>query len=510
MAHRMGTRGRLRGCRTVERHEPHDDERHHDAANAAPGDAREGEHGEAQAAEDERQERETIYAASGALDRDFVDEVRQDIERADAAALRELIEPLHDSETGDVLEALDEDERNRFVELLGEEFDFTALREVDDGVREQIVDNLEPAQIAEGLSEIASDDAVFILEDMEVEDRDEILAALPFTERIRLRRALDYPEESAGRRMQTEFVAVPPFWSVGQTIDYLREDERLPEDFNQVFVIDPSFRLLGMVRLDQLLRRHRGVSIEEITDEAAHPIPAETDQEEAARIIEQYDLLSAPVVDENGRLVGILTIDDVVDVIREEAEEDILRLAGVGDEELSDSVLDTARSRFVWLLINLGTAVLASVIIGLFDATIQQMVALAVLMPIVASMGGNAATQTMTVAVRALATREIDIYNARRIITRETAVGLLNGVMFALVTGALAWAWFASPGLGVVIALAMIINMVSAALAGIFVPLVLDRFGADPAIASSVFVTTVTDVVGFFAFLGLAGLWFGL
>ena len=458
----------------------------------------------------EAPERDTIYAPSGALERDFVDEVRADIERADSEALRELIEPLHESETGDVLEALDEDERNRFVSLLGDEFDFTTLREVDDAVREQIVEALDPAQIAEGLHDIDSDDAVFILEDLEEDEQAEILSKLSFAERIRLRRALDYPEESAGRRMQTEFVAVPPFWSVGQTIDYLREDDRLPEEFNQLFVIDPSFRLLGTVRLDLILRRQRTTPIEEMIEDAAHPIPATMDQEEAARIIEQYDLLSAPVVDENGRLVGVLTIDDVVDVIREEAEEDILRLAGVGDEELSDSVMATARSRFVWLLINLGTAVVASLIIGLFDATIQEMVALAVLMPIVASMGGNAATQTMTVAVRALATREIDIYNARRIITRETAVGLLNGIVFAIVTGALAWAWFASPGLGAVIAMAMVINMVSAALAGIFVPLVLDRLGADPAIASSVFVTTVTDVVGFFAFLGLAGWWFGL
>ena len=458
----------------------------------------------------EAAERETIYAPSGALERDFVDEVREDIVAGDGAALRELIEPLHESETGDVLEALGEDERTRFVELMGTDFDFTALREVDEAVREQIVDGLEPGRLAEGLQDIDSDDAVYILEDLDEDERAAILEKLPFTERIRLRRALDYPEESAGRRMQTEFVAVPPFWSVGQTIDYLREDERLPETFNQVFVIDPSFRLLGSVSLDQLLRTHRPVLIEDLFEDAPHPIAAELDQEEAARIIEQYDLLSAPVVDANGRLVGVLTIDDVVDVIREEAEEDILRLGGVGDEELSDSVLDTARSRFVWLLINLGTAVLASVIIGLFDATIQEMVALAVLMPIVASMGGNAATQTMTVAVRALATREIDIYNARRIIIRETAVGLLNGVVFAVVTGLLAFAWFSSPGLGIVIALAMVINMLSAALAGIFVPLVLDRLGADPAIASSVFVTTVTDVVGFFAFLGLAGWWFGL
>ena len=451
-----------------------------------------------------------LYDENGALQRPFVERIRTLIDAGDGAGLQALAEPLHESETADLIEALEPDERPKLVDLLGAEFDFTTLREVDEGVRDQIVETLDTETIAEGLGEIDSDDAVYILEDLDEEAQAEILAKLPFVERVRLRRALEYPEESAGRRMQTEFVAVPPFWSVGQTIDYLRKDERLPEEFNQVFVVDPSFKLLGTVRLDLLLRRARLVPISEITEEAAHDIPAEMDQEEAARVLEQYDLLSAPVVDANKRLVGVLTIDDVVDVIREEAEEDILRLGGVGDEELSDSILETTRSRFIWLLVNLGTAVLASMIIGLFDATINQMVALAILMPIVASMGGNAATQTMTVAVRALATREIDIYNARRIITRETAVGLLNGAMFSVVTGILAWVWFGNPSLGLVIGIAMIINMLSAALAGIFVPLILDRFGADPAIASSVFVTTVTDVVGFFAFLGLAAWWFGL
>ena len=451
-----------------------------------------------------------IYNDNGALERDFVDHIRDAIEASDSAALHALIEDLHETELADVLEALGANMRVRLVELMGSDFDFTSLREVDEAVREQIVENLDTETIAEGLGEIDSDDAVYILEDMGEDEQAEILAKLPFTERVRLRRALDYPEESAGRRMQTEFVAVPPFWTVGQTIDYLREDERLPEDFNQIFVIDPSFKLVGYIKLDQILRAHRPIVIETLTEETPHAIPAEMDQEEAARVMERYDLLSAPVVDTNNRLVGVLTIDDVVDVIREEAEEDILRLAGVGNEELSDSVIDTAKSRFVWLLINLGTAVMASLVIGLFEATIEQMVALAVLMPIVASMGGNAATQTMTVAVRALATKEIDIYNARRIIVRETTVGLLNGVMFSVVTGLLAYVWFGDVSLGVVIGLAMIINMLSAALAGIFMPLILDKFGADPAIASSVFVTTVTDVVGFFAFLGLAAWWFGL
>ena len=387
---------------------------------------------------------------------------------------------------------------------------FQSLTEVDEAIRLDIVDNLPNEQIAQAVQELDSDDAVYILEDLDQEDQDEILAQLPFTERIRLRRSLAYPEESAGRRMQTEFVAVPPFWTVGQTIDYMREDKNLPERFSQIFVIDPTFKLLGAIDLDQVLRTKRTVKVEDIMHETRHAIPATMDQEEAAREFEQYDLLSAAVVDENERLVGVLTIDDVVDVIQQEAEEDLMRMGGVGDEELSDTVMTTSRARLPWLMVNLGTAILASLVIGLFDATIQQMVALAVLMPIVASMGGNAATQTMTVTVRALATKDIDIYNASRIIRREATVGLLNGAFFAVTVGIIAGLWFSDPALGQIIAVAMIINMVAAALAGILIPLVLDRVGADPAIASSVFVTTVTDVVGFFAFLGLASWWLGI
>jgi magnesium transporter len=325
-----------------------------------------------------------------------------------------------------------------------------------------------------------------------------------------LRRALDYPESSAGRRMQTEFVAVPPFWTVGQTIDYMRDEEGLPESFSQIYVIDPTFKLLGSVDLDRILRTKRQAKIETIMRETSHPIPAEMDQEEAAQLFEQYDLLSAAVVDENHRLVGVLTIDDVVDVIHEEADEDIKRLGGVGDEELSDNVASTVRSRFLWLAVNLVTAILASSIIGVFDGSIEKMVALAVLMPIVASMGGNAGTQTMTVTVRALATGDLDIYNAGRIIRREASVGLINGILFAIVMGAIAVVWFHDVQLGVVVGAAMIINLVAAALGGILLPLLLNRFGADPAIASSAFVTTVTDCTGYFSFLGLATWWFML
>jgi len=451
-----------------------------------------------------------FYGEDGAIRASYLAHIGAAIADRDVLTLKTDIGELHQSELGDLIEALQPDQRMTLVNLLGRDFDFAALTEVDDAIREDIVESIPNEQIAEAVQDLDSDDAVYILEDLDQEDQDEILSKLPFTERIRLRRALDYPEETAGRRMQTEFVAVPPFWSVGQTIDYLREDQNLPEDFSQIFVIDPTFKLLGAVDLDKLLRTQRPIKIEEIMHETRHAIPATMDQEEAAREFEQYDLLSAAVVDENDRLVGVLTIDDVVDVIQQEAEEDLLRLGGVGDEELSDSVLDISRSRIPWLIINLATAVLASLVIGLFDATIEQMVALAILMPIVASMGGNAATQTMTVTVRALATKEIDIYNAGRVIRRETVIGLINGLVFAILIGIVAALWFSDANLGGIIAVAMIINMFAAALAGILIPLLLDRFGVDPAVASSVFVTTVTDVVGFFAFLGLAAWWFGI
>jgi magnesium transporter len=451
-----------------------------------------------------------IYDEDGNVRSDFLTLVGAAIADRDTIFLRQNVARLHESEIGDLLESIQPDQRLAIVRLLGDDFDMTALTEVDEAIRREIVDQMPNAQIAAAIGELDSDDAVYILEDLDHEDREEILAQLPFTERVRLRRALDYPESSAGRRMQTEFVAVPPFWTIGQTIDYMRDEEELPESFAQIFVIDPTFKLLGAVDLDKILRSKRQTKIESIMRETNHPIPAEMDQEEAAQLFEQYDLLSAAVVDDNGRLVGILTIDDVVDVIHEEADEDIKRLGGVGDEELSDNVTSTVRSRFLWLLINLGTALLSASVIGLFDASIEKMIALAVLMPIVASMGGNAGTQTMTVTVRALATGDLDIYNAGRIIRREASVGMINGALFAVLIGAIAGLWFHDYQLGCVIGAAMMINLIAAALAGILLPLLIERFGADPAIASSVFVTTVTDCTGFFAFLGLATWWFSI
>lgn len=450
-----------------------------------------------------------IYDDEGVIRASFLAHVGAAIADRDTLTLKQDVGSLHQSELGDLLEALLPEQRRALVGLLGSDFDFSALTEVDEAIRLDIVDNLPNEQIAQAVQELDSDDAVYILEDLDQEDQDEILAQLPFTERIRLRRSLDYPEETAGRRMQTEFVAVPPFWTVGQTIDYMRDDKNLPDRFSQIFVIDPTFKLLGALDLDQILRSKRAVKIEDVMHETRHAIPASMDQEEAAREFEQYDLLSAAVVDENDRLVGVLTIDDVVDVIQQEAEEDLLRMGGVGDEELSDTVLTASRSRVPWLLVNLLTAFLAASVIGLFDRTIEHIVALAVLMPIVAGMGGNAGSQTMTVTVRALATRNLDIYNAGRIIRREMGVGVLNGIIFAVLIGIVAATWFQDPNLGGIIAAAMIINMFVAALAGILIPLLLHRLGVDPAVASAVFVTTVTDVVGFFAFLGLATWWFG-
>ena len=454
--------------------------------------------------------RAEIYNEDGAVRQDFLARIGAAIADRDTLTLRQDVGRLHQSEVGDLIAALLPEQRRALVYLMGADFDFTALTEVDDAIRADIVESLPNEQIAQAVQELDSDDAVYILEDLDAADQDEILAQLPFTERIRLRRSLAYPEETAGRRMQTEFVAVPPFWTVGQTIDYMREEQNLPDRFSQIFVIDPTFRLLGAIDLDRILRTKRTVKVEDIMHETRHAIPASMDQEEAAQIFEQYDLLSAAVVDENERLVGVLTIDDVVDVIQQEAEEDLLRMGGVGDEELSDRVLATSRSRVPWLLVNLVTAFLAASVISLFDATIEQIVALAVLMPIVAGMGGNAGSQTMTVTVRALATRDIDIYNAGRIIRREMGVGFVNGILFAVLIGTVAGLWFQSPEIGGIIAAAMIINMFVAAVAGILVPLLLDRVGADPAVASAVFVTAITDVVGFFAFLGLAAWWFGI
>ncbi|MEZ5774945.1 MAG: magnesium transporter [Hyphomicrobiaceae bacterium] len=429
------------------------------------------------------------------------------IEAGDAETLKALVGELDDPDLADLIALLQPDERTGLIGLLGADFRPSVLSELDWHVKEQIVEALPNEQIAEAVRELDTADAVYLIEDMEDADKKEILAHLPADERATIERSLEYPEDSAGRLMRSEFIAVAPFWTVGQTIDHMRETEDLPDSFTEIFVVDPTYHLIGVVQLDRLLRTKRPVTVAEIMDAEPDSIAATLDQEEVGRQFERYNLMSMAVVDANGRLVGVVTADDVVEIIQEEAEEDIMRLGGVGDEEVSDAVLSITRSRFLWLLVNLGTAILASAVIKQFDATIEQMVALAVLMPIVASMGGNAGTQTMTVAVRALATRDLTAVNAFRVIVRETTVGLINGLLFAILMGVVAVVWFGSRPLGLVIGAAMIVNHVAAALAGILVPIALDRLKLDPAVSSGVFVTTVTDVVGFFAFLGLAALW---
>jgi magnesium transporter len=452
-----------------------------------------------------------LRGEDGAVREDYVERVAQAVEAGDAALLRELVGDLHQADVGDLIEALDPELRPRLVELMGHDFDFSALTEVDDTVREEILEELPSETVAEGVRELDSDDAVVILEDLPKDEQAEILDQLPADERDALARSLEYPENSAGRRMQSEFIAVGPAWTVGQTIDYMRETPDLPERFWELYVVDPDRRLQGTVGLDRLLRTKRPVPIAELIDEELRPVRVTDDQEEVARMFERYDLVSAPVVDQDQRLVGVITFDDIVDVIEEEAEEDIRALGGVGrEEELSDTVWTIAKGRFPWLFANLLTALLASWVIRQFEGSIEKMVALAVLMPIVASMGGNAGTQTMTVAVRALATRELSSANAWRIVRRELMVGVLNGLAFALVMGVIAAAWFNVTDLGLVIGLAMVTVLVAAALGGILIPLILVRLGVDPAVSSGPFVTTITDVVGFFSFLGIATLWFGL
>lgn len=443
----------------------------------------------------------------GELQPQFVHDVERVLEAGDEDALRALVNDLHEADVADLLEVLPPESRSTFVVMLGQDFSVGTLPELDEAVRDQIIDEMPNAQVAEAVRELDSDDAVYILEDLDDAEKSDILAQIPAGERAQIERSLEYPDDSAGRLMQTEFIAVPPFWSVGQTIDFMRDTADLPEVFSEVFVVDPTFHLLGTVSLNRLLRAKRPIVMDTLMEDRERSVRVDLDQEEVARQFERYDLMSAPVLDDNDRLVGIVTHDDIMEVIQEEADEDIKRLGGVGDESLADSVMRITQRRFLWLLINLCTAICASVIIGLFDTTIEQMVALAVLMPIVASMGGNAATQTMTVAVRSLSTKDLSLVNARRIITRETIVGLVNGLLFAIIVATVAIIWFGSWSLAMVIGLAMIVNMVAAGLAGILIPIALDRAGADPAIASSVFVTTVTDVVGFFAFLGLAAVW---
>jgi magnesium transporter len=439
------------------------------------------------------------------LDARRVEAIQAAVDAQDAVALDRLLQPLHAADIADLLEQISKSDRRELLRLWPEGIDGEILSELDEGIREEIIENLAPNVLADAVRELDTDDVVDILEDLQEEEQDRILDALEAADRVAVERALAYPEYSAGRLMQREVVVAPEHWNVGQAIDYMRSNEELPDQFYHVILVDPRMKPRGYVTLGRVLSSRRDVALKDIQEDSFRIIDATEPEADAAYYFNQYHLISCPVVDEHGRLVGVITIDDAMNVLDEEHEEDMLRMAGVGDEaSLSDTIYQAAKGRAVWLFVNLLTAILASTVISQFTDEINKLVALAVLMPIVASMGGNAGTQTMTVAVRALATRDLTAQNAFRVIRREAAVGAINGVIFGLLMAVIAGWWFGLPMLSLVIGIAMILTLISAAAGGILIPMALQRFGVDPALASGPFVTTVTDVVGFFAFLELA------
>ena len=440
------------------------------------------------------------------LDPALIYGVVQALDRNDPEAVRQAIAELHYSDLADLIEALWPEHRAQLVEVLRRRFPVEVIPELDEEIRDQVAAQLGTKDLAAAIVDLESDDALYLIEGLEEGKRRQVLHAIPAALRRQMEEALAFPEQSAGRLMQREVVAVPQFWTVGQCIDDMRESDDLPDDFYDIFVVDPKHRPVGWVPLDKLIRSKRPVKIGDIMEHDIEPIPVDMDQEKVAFLFKQHDLTSAPVVDKAGRLLGTITVDDVVDVIEAEAEEDLLRLHGVAETDVHAPLVDTVRSRFIWLLVNLATAFIASYVIGLFEDALQKVVALAVLMPITASMGGNAGTQTMAVAVRALATRELTAANAVRILAKEVLVGGINGVLFAIITGVLAGLWFDSWMIALCIAGAMILNLLAAGFAGIVIPMLSQKMRIDPAISSTVILTTVTDVVGFISFLGLATL----
>ncbi|MFZ1725886.1 MAG: magnesium transporter [Albidovulum sp.] len=440
------------------------------------------------------------------LDSRVVDAILDAVEAGDTAAIDALMEPLHAADIADLLEQIGSADRAGLIALWSGGIDGEILSELDESIREEVIDLLPHDVLSDAVRELDSDDVVDLIEDLEVPQQERILGALEDSDRAAVEQSMAYPEYSAGRLMQREVVTAPEHWTVGEAIDFLRSAKELPDQFYHVIIVDPRWHPTGNVTLGKLLSSKRAVKLVDIVEESFRTIDVMEEEGDVAYAFNQYHLISAPVVDADGRLVGVITIDDAMAVLDEEHEEDILRLAGVGDGSLSDSVIETAKLRLPWLAVNLVTAILASVVIAQFEGILVQVVALAVLMPIVASMGGNAGTQSLTVAVRSIATRDLTGSNLWRVVRREAFVGLLNGVVFAMVMGAVGWFWFASPIIGVVLAVAMVINLLVAGLAGTLVPVSLEKMGVDPALASGAFVTTVTDVIGFLAFLGLASL----
>lgn len=438
---------------------------------------------------------------------EFVRSVLDAVEAGDAAAARALVEPLHPADIADLFELTPSEERGDLAAAISDLLDADVFAEMNDYVREDLIDELEPHQVADIAAELDTDDAVAIIEDLDVEDQREVLRAMEPDDRAAIEEALSYPEESAGRLMQRELIAVPEHWTVGDAIDFLRGHDELTTDFWEIFVVDPQHKPVGTCALSWILRAPRTVLISDVMAREQTLIPVDMDQEEVALRFQKYALISAAVIDASGRLVGMITVDDIVHIIQQEAGEDILQLAGAGDGDINEPIALTVRTRLFWLVVNLGTAILASSVVGLFQGEIASFALLAVLMPIVSGMGGNAGTQTLAVVVRAIATNQLTDSNTLWMIFRELRIAVANGVSLGLLVALGTLALFHNPGLSTVMGLAMLINNVVAGLGGVFIPVTLDRFRIDPAVSSAVFVTTLTDCMGFFSFLGLALLW---
>ena len=442
------------------------------------------------------------------FNKEFIKIIEEKIKLSDSQFIDNSLKELHPSDSADIIENLSIENRSKLIELEGFNIEPEIFVELNESIQSEILLLLSINSIANLLNKLESDDAITILENIDQSKKDSVLNLLPPQDRFLLEEGLGYPEDSAARIMQREFTAIPSNWSVGQTIDYLRESKNLPDEFLEIFIVDTDFKPIGTVPSSKVLRAPRDNKMNSIMREMQVLIPVNMDQEEVGHTFENYNLTSAGVVDKNNKLVGMITSDDILTIVKEEAEEDVLRLAGVGDEEITDGIFKKTKRRFNWLLLNLFTAFLATWVISIFGATIEQMVALAFLMPIVASMGGNAGMQTLAVTIRAIATQKLSTTNISKTVSKEFAIGILNGIIFAIISSVIVFLWFKDLNLSIIIGVSMTLNMIVAGLFGILVPVTLKKFKVDPAISSSVFVTTITDVIGFLSFLGVGAYFF--
>ena len=442
------------------------------------------------------------------FNKEYIKVVTEKISNNDANFITNSFKEMHPSDAADIIEHLNETDRENLIKLNNFKLDPQVFVELNESIQTEIIKYLSKDSIVDILKNLESDDAIKILENLEEKNKNDILGSLPPKDRFVLLESLSYPEDSAARIMQREFTAIPSNWSVGQTIDYLRENKDLPEEFLEIFIVDSEFKPIGTVPSSKVLRTPRDSKMISIMNESQLLIPVDMDREEVGHLFENYNLNSACVVDKGNKLVGMITSDDVLTVLKEEAEEDALRLAGVGDEEITDGIFKKTKRRFNWLLLNLFTAIIASVVIGFFQEDIEKVVALAVLMPIVASMGGNAGMQTLAVTIRSIATNELTKNNFSQNVIKEFSIGILNGIIFAIISAIVVHIWFDDLTLSLIISISMVLNMIVAGLFGILVPITLKKFNIDPAIASSVFVTTITDVIGFLSFLGVGAFFF--